>query len=206
MPVMDGYRATRAIRAWEAEQRGRRPVPIVALTANALVGDRERCLEAGMNNFLPKPFKRQQIKDMLSLYTGRAVATPPEAAVAAGGGESFDPAVIVACVGKGNDDMARHILGIFFRESAKMLGQFMSAEQAGDWPTCQRLAHTLKSSSASVGAMLVSASAREAEMLLREGSWHPDNGRLAILRERLDQCRAEAARRAPHWLPVEIAS
>ena len=68
MPVMDGYEATRAIRKWEREQ-GLPPLPIVAMTAYALVGDAEKCLEAGANMHLPKPVKKSSlfaaIKDMV---------------------------------------------------------------------------------------------------------------------------------------------
>ncbi len=67
MPVMDGYEATRQIRRWEA-QTGRDPIPIVALTADTYSKDRQRCLEAGMNDFLPKPIRVDRLQQMLSQW------------------------------------------------------------------------------------------------------------------------------------------
>jgi signal transduction histidine kinase/CheY-like chemotaxis protein len=72
MPVMDGYQASRAIRAWEAEHPERQPVPIVAVTANAMAGDRELCLDAGMTDYLTKPVKRIQIEAILRTYASHA--------------------------------------------------------------------------------------------------------------------------------------
>jgi len=74
MPVMDGYEASIAIRAWEVEHPERRPVPIVAVTANAMAGDRELCIEAGMTDYLTKPVKRAQIEAILRTYAGHAFA------------------------------------------------------------------------------------------------------------------------------------
>ena len=68
MPELDGWEATRRLRAWEAEHRPRRRVPIIALTANALQGDRERCIAAGMDDFLAKPFKREQLLEVLKRW------------------------------------------------------------------------------------------------------------------------------------------
>lgn len=67
MPEMDGYEATARIRAAEAET-GRQSVPIVALTANAMSGDRERCIEAGMDDYLAKPVRKAQLQDVIARY------------------------------------------------------------------------------------------------------------------------------------------
>jgi PAS domain S-box-containing protein len=69
MPQLDGWEATRRIRAWEAAKHAPHKVPIIALTANALQGDRERCLEAGMDDFLSKPFKREELLHVLARWT-----------------------------------------------------------------------------------------------------------------------------------------
>ncbi len=74
MPVMDGYAATRAIRAWEAERGVSDPLPIVAVTANAMAGDRELCIDAGMTDYLTKPVKRAQMETALRNYTRHASA------------------------------------------------------------------------------------------------------------------------------------
>ena len=65
MPVMDGFAATRAIRAWEADCGAGARMPIVALTANALVGDAQLCLDSGMDDHLAKPYTRQQLRNIL---------------------------------------------------------------------------------------------------------------------------------------------
>jgi len=66
MPVMDGYEATAAIRKWEREM-GRDETPIVALTANALSGEKEKCLQAGMNKFMTKPFTMDSFAEILGV-------------------------------------------------------------------------------------------------------------------------------------------
>jgi CheY-like chemotaxis protein len=71
LPVLDGWEATRRWRRDEGESR----LPIVALTANAVVGDRERCLEAGMDDYLAKPYRMEQLTEVVERHLGMAERT-----------------------------------------------------------------------------------------------------------------------------------
>jgi CheY-like chemotaxis protein len=73
MPEMDGFEATREIRRHE---RGERRTPIIALTANAMLGDRERCLEAGMQDHVSKPVRIDELRAALEPFARRDVDTP----------------------------------------------------------------------------------------------------------------------------------
>jgi CheY-like chemotaxis protein len=77
MPEMDGFTAAGEIRRWEAEQKPSRRIPIVALTANALKGDRGRCIAAGMDDYLSKPIAADNLRDTLIRFIG----TDPSRAV-----------------------------------------------------------------------------------------------------------------------------
>jgi CheY-like chemotaxis protein len=74
MPVMDGYKATQTIRQWEENQVALNAIPIIALTANALAGDKDKCLSAGMNDYLPKPVKRDILHDVITKWAGQKTA------------------------------------------------------------------------------------------------------------------------------------
>ncbi len=79
MPNMGGLEATEKIRKWETKTRSHQPsthIPIVALTANAMKGDREMCIEAGMDDYLTKPFKREDIQGMISKWVSKTEADP----------------------------------------------------------------------------------------------------------------------------------
>ncbi|MBQ0799677.1 MAG: response regulator [Porticoccaceae bacterium] len=76
MPVMDGYQASQAIRQWEQETEGAGHIAIIALTANAIEGDREKCLDAGMDDYLSKPFNAEQIRQKIEHWKGKTASQP----------------------------------------------------------------------------------------------------------------------------------
>jgi len=109
MPELDGFEATQAIRRHEREI-GRRPgVYVVALTANAMKGDRERCLEAGMDDYLAKPVKPELLLAKLRQFglTRAGRARPAPAAVPAAVAAGFDPAALLARYGERRDELTR---------------------------------------------------------------------------------------------------
>ncbi|MBL8420839.1 MAG: response regulator [Dechloromonas sp.] len=187
MPVMDGFTASRRIRL-EEQQSGRGAVPIIALTANALAGDREQCLAAGMSDYLAKPIDRAQLTVALERCltplpsgqsaTGEASPGPLAAPQIEAHGERraaivFDPGVVqsLPMVADGTrPEFADHVLEMFIRNTTQLLADIDAAAGMGDARTLQRAAHTLKSSSATVGALVLSEQAGQFEMLLRAGS------------------------------------
>jgi len=80
MPVMDGYTATKCIRELEVGRSVQ--VPIIALTANSLAGDRQRCIDAGMNDYLAKPYSAAELKNVLNRLLSRASSLSPSSRVA----------------------------------------------------------------------------------------------------------------------------
>jgi len=175
MPVMDGYAASRRIRSDE-QAAARTPVPIIALTANALAGDRELCLDAGMNDYVAKPVTRSQLAAVLERYL--QPATRPATSEPAASGEQstarvFDPQVIqrLPMVADGsNPEFADRVLQMFADSAGTLLAEFADATDRQDRTTMQRAAHTLKSSAATVGALALAEQAREIEAALRSGT------------------------------------
>jgi signal transduction histidine kinase/DNA-binding response OmpR family regulator/HPt (histidine-containing phosphotransfer) domain-containing protein len=172
MPGMDGFEATRRIRTWERLQR-REPLPIVALTANAMQGDRQACMDAGMTDYLAKPINTARLAEVLGRHVpvdtraldNQSPEPMPSAVV-------FDPAVLAALpmIADGSDpDFGIEVLEQFCEDGVLALQRCASAVGRGASDTAQREVHTLKSSSAQVGAMALAALAGELELRLRGG-------------------------------------
>ncbi len=186
MPVMDGFEATRHIRAWEQLHCERTGLPIVALTANAMAGDRDACVAAGMSDYLAKPISGQRLAEMMQLHLGhrqieqaqsqtsvQRVTTPLAALSAA---LVFDPSVLadLPMVLDGSDpEFVTQMLALFQQSSADTLAQYAQAAAAtataATAKTALRSMHTLKSMSAQVGAVAVAALAAEFEDTLGAG-------------------------------------
>jgi len=184
MPEMDGFEATRRVRRMEAQQ-GRDRTPIIALTANAILGDRELCLDAGMDDYLAKPYTRAALLAVLARW--RPASAAPKAAEAPA---AQTPAVTAQAVQQapaepaalldaaalqnlramrrpGRPDVLGRIIDLFYSDAPRLLGQLEVAAEASDTAALQLAAHTLKSSCANVGALGLSATCREIEQYAR---------------------------------------
>jgi len=171
MPRMDGYEATRSIREKERPFDPDEPrVPIIALTAHALRGDRERCLAAGMDDYLPKPFTQGQMTEVLGRWlekkravregvaeTGeqeRESASDAEAEPLSIDQKALD--TIRALQREGKPDLLGRMLNLYLEDSLWHLEALRQAHAQGDAASLKRQAHSLKSSSANVGAARLS--------------------------------------------------
>ncbi|WP_143137273.1 response regulator, partial [Burkholderia ubonensis] len=202
MPLMDGFEATELLRRREAETGAPR-LPVIALTANAISGDRERCIAAGMDDYLSKPFRRDVLLKLLARFArGDAPAAPAvapaasdaavdsatdsaiDAAIEAGTGPATDlPSAapdddanvidrnaldaLRALQRPGRPDVLTRIIDQFNLDAPRLIGDMQAAVAAGDAVALKIAAHTLKSSSANVGAHRLSARCREIEQFAR---------------------------------------
>jgi signal transduction histidine kinase/CheY-like chemotaxis protein/HPt (histidine-containing phosphotransfer) domain-containing protein len=218
MPVMDGLAATRAIRAHQASQGVH--TPIVALTANAMAQERDTCLAAGMDDFLPKPFASPQLHQILA----RWIAARPGAAPAKGSTAAREPAppsraepmddhsfpgtvldrAVLARIrelgGAGRPDLLPKVLQLFLEDVPRHLSAIEQALQQGDARRLGTSAHTLKSSSAHTGAMRLSAmcaalerQARAADLVRAESVAASLKSEWRAVRSEIESAMAEMA-------------
>ena len=201
MPLMDGYAATATIRERERQTQAVR-TPIIALTANAMEGDRDRCLAAGMDDYLTKPFSHQALAEMLVHWCSpqhpqhpRSPAAPPVTAPDAAGGQS-NPAqpvpppepidrtaweTIAAIQIPGQPKMLHKIIGLYLTSSQAQVTQLRQALQGQEYNAIRGVAHILKSSSATLGAHRLAALAKELEEACRTEHGEQAEGLIALI-------------------------
>jgi CheY-like chemotaxis protein len=160
MPEMDGFEATRAIRQREAGSDRR--LPIVAMTAHAMKGDRERCLAAGMDDYLAKPVQRSELDRVLAWAAGAPTPPAKEAPVPAPSG--FDRAVAVERLG-GDEGLFAEVAGLFLSDSPRQMDDIRRALAVRDAVALRRAAHSLKGSAAYVGGTSAANAAHRLEIL-----------------------------------------
>jgi signal transduction histidine kinase/DNA-binding response OmpR family regulator len=194
MPVMDGYQATAAIRGLP-HGRGA-TLPIVALTANAMQGDDQRCLDAGMNGFLAKPYTLAVLHAVLGRWLGRepggptappAVGRPtPEREPSA-----INPAALDALREldePGSTELVTQLVGSFLASADDNLARVASAAAESNATALSQGAHSMKSSAANLGAEVLAGCYRELEKCGREGRL--DDARGLLEQTRYEQQRA----------------
>jgi len=160
MPEMDGFAATAAIRRLEAPT-GRR-TPIIAMTAHVMEGDRDRCIEAGMDDYVAKPVTAQAILEAVSRWAIRAGA-PPRRSVAESDADLRVDRLRESC--GGDPEVEREILGAFLSSAPELLARIESSITCGDGARLAAAAHALKGSSHAVGAQTLGAACEELEVL-----------------------------------------
>jgi signal transduction histidine kinase/DNA-binding response OmpR family regulator/HPt (histidine-containing phosphotransfer) domain-containing protein len=209
MPGVDGFEATAEIRRQEREDPSRPRTNVVALTASAMSGDRERCLAAGMDDYLSKPFREGALRAVLARWLPARASGHEEASMQdhaevqekaqAGNGPdedgppsppTLDPSALEALRAlqtPGAPDIRERVVGLYLEQTPQQLGELRTALARRDTSALERAAHTVKSSSANVGAVRLSALCRELESEIGEPD-APDIG------PRVDAIEAEYAR------------
>ncbi|HSV47609.1 MAG TPA: ATP-binding protein [Ramlibacter sp.] len=188
MPELDGYAATRQLRALGCE------LPVLAMTANATAADRDRCLQAGMNDHLPKPLDPARLARMLDRWLPPTHATAAPA-MAPGSGvrglRVFEREAALERLG-GDEVLLRMVIASFMKESPRMASELEAALAAADAVTAHRLLHTLAGSAGACGANALQQLARALEVLAGQGALDAIGSRGAELRQALDEFRAAA--------------
>lgn len=193
MPELDGYEATKLIREKEklkaqsspeeyaphstgqAKLKGKEEsdlsarserIPIIAMTAHAMKGDRERCLEAGMDDYVTKPVEPQELTEAIERQVfGRAQATEPAATVKTASLERqvFDRSLLMRRLGD-DEELSNEIIGVFMREIPVQLAQLKQALENDDAKLVERQAYKIKGASANISAQAISNVALEIEV------------------------------------------
>ncbi|MFQ4137360.1 response regulator [Nodosilinea sp. PGN35] len=157
MPEMDGLSAARRIVQRWADRRPR----LVAVTANAMQGDREQCLQAGMDDYISKPIRLEELVRVLE--TGTACATAVDTAVDLTALRAF-----ASTVGGDDTGFMAELIASYLESADQLVATLTLALSQQDWPTLRRAAHTLKASSASLSAKDLSALCQQLETALRQ--------------------------------------
>ena len=188
MPVMDGLEATRRIRALGGEASR---TPIVAMTANAFPEDRNKCLQAGMDDFMTKPISADRLLDRVAHWVDPGPGTtPPLPKTGAKDGEKqksevsdsgqpddarldsqlMDIGVLVRMEQETSRELVKEIIGIFVRETGEHLAALAKAGEAADQPAVVTEAHAIKSSAGTFGALRLQDVSGSVEVLGRQGN------------------------------------
>ncbi|MFT3850775.1 MAG: response regulator [Propionivibrio sp.] len=191
MPGIDGLQATQALRGLLATAG----VPIIAMTANAMVEDREECLRVGMNDFIPKPVNPEQFLEILGKWIAPsasvAAGNPPDVSTQPADSTPHEPHGRYAHIDlreisksfRGNAEQVRNLIDLFLDTGRKALDGVRLAHESGNAADLKQIGHRFKSSSKYMGAYAFSDLMLDLENGAREGAWE----RIALTIARLDE-------------------
>jgi CheY-like chemotaxis protein len=192
MPEMDGLEATVAIRQREQNEGGH--IPIVALTAHAMKGDRDRCLAAGMDAYVTKPIRSKELARIIHEVTDRLQDSPTQAASMSNppmegeslssGCQDWDQALAAL---HGDRKLLGELIEIFREECPKWREEIAAALESGDAKALQRAIHTLKGSLGHLAAAEAHRLAQQLEILAKEGNLRAADADWQKLQLRLDE-------------------
>jgi two-component system sensor histidine kinase/response regulator len=183
MPRMDGYQVARTLRTREASKQGdHSPIPIIALTAEALEESREQCIAAGMDDYLAKPFTREELGTILTAWLprkgpkrqeGERPSMKVQAALSVSGTDPVDEKVlesIRALQREGSPDLLGRVIEEYLKDTPRLLRHIEEAVANADANALRKAAHSLRSSSANLGAQNLSSLCKELEGMGQEKS------------------------------------
>ncbi len=192
MPEVDGLEAARRIRALGDEVA--QPT-IVAMTASVTTGDRDRCLAAGMDDYLPKPVSLSDLGAMIDRWSGTSSTATSDPEVST---TTIDDEAIARLVDDlGDRSVAHSIVITFLTELRKWRGELEAGVSSGDLETARRAAHTVKSTAAMLGAMSLS----DACKMFEHDATTPINAErlLKSVLENADETERELTKRVDEW-------
>jgi PAS domain S-box-containing protein len=184
MPEMDGFEATAAIRRREASTGTH--IPIIAMTAHAMKGDRERCLQAGMDGYISKPV---QAEELLKMTESLAIGAGPIEGLDDSAQSVMDRTMALARV-DGDENLLSDLARLFCEESPRMMAAVKEAAGARDAERLQRAAHSLKGAVATLAAQKAFEAALRLERLGRAGDMAEVDKAYALLELQVDRLRA----------------
>ena len=167
MPELDGYAAATEIRR---RQNGGPRIPIVAMTASAMQGERDRCLAAGMDDYVTKPIDRRRLQEVLDQWLGAAVPEPRSDDVPVDSGAALDLSHLQSIVGH-EPATIRSYLELFHQATGPLVADVGGAIQRRDAAAVARVAHTLRGSCGSIGALGMADVVGRLEDRSRSGEW-----------------------------------
>jgi CheY-like chemotaxis protein/HPt (histidine-containing phosphotransfer) domain-containing protein len=192
MPEMDGLEATKRIRRLPT---GMREIPIIAMTAHAMQGDREKCLQAGMDDYVSKPVTPTALSEVLSKWL-------PKSSIEQNGRLYESDSTISSVQSQviwdeqgmldrmmGDKDLAKIILEGFIIDLPKQIETMEQYVQSNNITGCERQAHTIKGAAANVGGTALSAIAALMEQTMKDGDLAVFTTKISELREMFDKLK-----------------